>query len=131
MARTTRKSKAKATNNKQDPAQFAGLRAAGLAPRALLFAQSAAKNSCRSHQWSAGSWSWCASDRCPRPRDRVRTRAVRDCRNIRCRGIVLREERQHPVVQQVGRGERCLAVIELGEGDLGIGVDEGLLVDAT
>src|SRR6266487_7160155 len=34
-----------------------------------------------------------------------------------------------PVVQQVGRGDRRLAVIQLAESDLGIGVDEGLLVD--
>ena len=34
------------------------------------------------------------------------------------------------IVEQVGGGDRRLAVIELGEGDLGVGVDEGLLVDA-
>src|SRR6266480_3622799 len=44
-------------------------------------------------------------------------------------GIVLLEEWQYPVVQQVGRGDRRLAVIQLAESDLGIGVDEGLLVD--
>ena len=38
-------------------------------------------------------------------------------------------ERDDPVVEQVGRGDRRLA-IELGEGDFGVGVDEGLLVDA-
>ena len=38
------------------------------------------------------------------------------------------EERQHPVVQQVGSGDRCLSVVEFGECHLGIGVDEGLLV---
>src|SRR6266498_2457701 len=41
-------------------------------------------------------------------------------------GIVLLEEWQYPVVQQVGRGDRRLAVIQLAESDLGIGVDEGL-----
>jgi hypothetical protein len=45
-------------------------------------------------------------------------------------GIVLLEERQHPVVQEIGRRDRRLAIIELGEGDLGIGIDEGLLIDA-
>ena len=40
------------------------------------------------------------------------------------------EERQHPVVEQIGGGDRRLAVIELGESHLGVGVDEGLLVDA-
>ena len=33
---------------------------------------------------------WCAGDRCPRPRDRARIRAVRDCRNTRCRGRSIR-----------------------------------------
>ena len=42
---------------------------------------------------------------------------------------VLVVERDHPVVQQVGGGERGLAVVQLGEADLGVGVDEGLLVD--
>ena len=35
-----------------------------------------------------------------------------------------------PIVQQVGRGERGLAIVELGEGNLRVGVDEGLLIDA-
>ena len=42
---------------------------------------------------------------------------------------VLVIERHHPVVEDLGRGDRRLAVIEFGEGDLGIGVDEGLLID--
>ena len=42
---------------------------------------------------------------------------------------MLVEERHHPVVEQVGGGDRGLAVVELGEGHLGVGVDEGLLVD--
>jgi hypothetical protein len=46
------------------------------------------------------------------------------------RNVVLVVERDHPVVEQVGGGERGLAVVELGEADLGVGVDEGLLVDA-
>ena len=45
--------------------------------------------------------------------------------------IVLLEERQHPVVEQIRRRDRCLAVIQLGEANLGVGVDEGLLVDAA
>jgi hypothetical protein len=39
------------------------------------------------------------------------------------------EERQYPIVQKIGRRDRRLAIIELGEGNLGVGVDEGLLVD--
>jgi hypothetical protein len=41
------------------------------------------------------------------------------------------EEWHHTIVQDVGRRQRCLAVIELGEGDLGVGIDEGLLIDAA
>ena len=44
--------------------------------------------------------------------------------------VVLFVERDHPVVEQVG-GERRLSVVDLGEADLGVGVDEGLLVDAS
>ena len=40
---------------------------------------------------------------------------------------VLLVERDHPVVEQVCGGERGLAVVELGEANLGVGVDEGLL----
>src|ERR1700751_250767 len=43
--------------------------------------------------------------------------------------VVLVIKRHHPVIEDLGRGDRGLAVIELGEGDLGIGVDEGLLID--
>ena len=46
------------------------------------------------------------------------------------RDAVLLVKRQHPVIQQIGRGDRRLDVVELGEADLGVGVDEGLLVDA-
>jgi len=45
--------------------------------------------------------------------------------------IVLLEERQHTVIEQIGRGDGRLAVVELGKAYLGIGVDEGLLVDAS
>jgi hypothetical protein len=41
--------------------------------------------------------------------------------------LVLLVERDHPVVEQVCGGERGLAVVELGEANLGVGVDEGLL----
>ena len=41
------------------------------------------------------------------------------------------QERDHPVVQDVGRSQRRLARVELGETDLGIGVDHRLLVDAA
>ena len=44
--------------------------------------------------------------------------------------LVLIIEGHHTVVEEIGRGERGLAIVELSEGDLGIGVDEGLLVDA-
>src|SRR5512132_1548558 len=47
------------------------------------------------------------------------------------RDAVLLIERQHPVIEQIGGGDRGLDVVELGEADLGVGVDEGLLVDAT
>ena len=38
-------------------------------------------------------------------------------------------EQDHSVGEQVGGGEWGLTVVELGEPDLGVGVDEGLLVD--
>jgi hypothetical protein len=37
--------------------------------------------------------------------------------------LVLVEERHHAVVHQLGGGERRLPVVELGEDDLGVGVD--------
>jgi hypothetical protein len=42
--------------------------------------------------------------------------------------IVLLEERQHTVIEQIGRRDGCLAVVELGKAYLDVGVDEGLLV---
>src|SRR5215469_10087090 len=42
---------------------------------------------------------------------------------------VLVVEWHHPVVEDLGGGDRRLAIIELGKGDLGIGVDHGLLID--
>jgi hypothetical protein len=44
--------------------------------------------------------------------------------------IVLLEERQHTVIEQIGRRDRRLAVVELGKAYLGVGVDEGLLINA-
>ena len=41
------------------------------------------------------------------------------------------EEGDDAVVQQIGGGERRLAIVELGEGDFRVGVDEGLLTDAA
>jgi hypothetical protein len=38
-------------------------------------------------------------------------------------------ERHHPFVEDFGGGDRCLTVVQLGEGDFGIGVDHGLLID--
>jgi hypothetical protein len=40
-------------------------------------------------------------------------------------------ERHDAIVEEISGGDRRLAVIEFGEGDLGIGVDEGLLIDAA
>ena len=34
------------------------------------------------------------------------------------------EERHHPIIEQVGRGDRGLAVVELGERHLGVGIDD-------
>ena len=45
-----------------------------------------------------------------------------------CAAVTDMSKIQH-VAKQIGGGERRLAVVELGEADLGVGVDEGLLVD--
>jgi hypothetical protein len=44
---------------------------------------------------------------------------------------VLLEERQHTVIEQIGRHDGRLAVVELGKTYLGVGIDEGLLVNAS
>src|SRR5437016_6506139 len=44
---------------------------------------------------------------------------------------MLVEERYDPVIEQIRRRDRRLAIIQLGEANLGVGVDEGLLVDAA
>ena len=71
-------------------------------------------------RWSAGSWSWCGCDRCPRRRDRARSRDARGCRNTPCRDP-----------SAPGTAHWRLAVVELGERHLGVGIDEGLLIDAA
>ena len=45
------------------------------------------------------------------------------------RQTVVFEERQHPVVQQIRRGDRRFGSIELGKRYLAVGIDKGLLVD--
>src|SRR4029434_9855287 len=94
--------------------------------------------SARRCRWSAGSWSWCACGRCPRPQVELVFVALVATelstavgQHPRQPDTVLVIERHHPVVEDLGRGDRRLTIIELGEGDLGIGVDEGLLVDPS
>ncbi len=41
------------------------------------------------------------------------------------------KERQYSVVEGVSSSDRRFLIVELAEGHLGIGVDEGLLVDST
>ena len=38
-------------------------------------------------------------------------------------------ERHYPVIEDLGGGDRGLAVIQLGKGDFGVDIDEGLLID--
>src|SRR5215471_2123001 len=38
-------------------------------------------------------------------------------------------ERYHAIIEDLGRGNRRLAIIELGKADFGIGIDHGLLID--
>jgi hypothetical protein len=40
------------------------------------------------------------------------------------------EERDHPVVQEIGCCDWRFAIIGLGTSDLRIGIDKGLLIDA-
>src|SRR5438128_2159328 len=42
---------------------------------------------------------------------------------------VLVVERHHPIIEDFSGGDRGLAVIELGKGDFGVGIDDGLLID--
>jgi len=41
------------------------------------------------------------------------------------------EQRDHLVIEKIGGRDRRLAVIGLGASDLGISIDEGLLIDAS
>src|SRR3974377_1255213 len=45
--------------------------------------------------------------------------------------IVFLEEWQYSVIEQIRRRDRRLAIVQLGASDLGVGIDEGLLVDPT
>src|ERR1700730_13673689 len=60
------------------------------------------------HSWRAGG------PRCSAPRPR------------RTRGGVLRGEGQDKAVAEIGGHDRRLAIMDLGEAGLGIGVDEGV-----
>src|SRR6185295_7012785 len=44
--------------------------------------------------------------------------------------VVALEQGDPPIIEQIGRRDRRLAVIQLGDGHLAVGVDEGLLIDA-
>ena len=74
-----------------------------------------------------------ASDRCPRPRNTARTRpfgvaaelAAAVSQHAQELDIVLLEEWQHTVIEQIGRRDGRLAVVELGKAYLGVGVDKG------
>jgi len=37
-------------------------------------------------------------------------------------------KRHHPIIEDLGCGDRGLAIVEFGKGDFGIGVDKGLLI---
>ena len=41
------------------------------------------------------------------------------------------EEGNHSIIQEIGRRDRCLAIVELGASNLGVSIDEGLLIDAS
>ena len=43
--------------------------------------------------------------------------------------LVVVEERDHPIIEDVRRGQRRLACVELGKAHLGVGVDHRLLID--
>src|SRR5258705_950502 len=43
--------------------------------------------------------------------------------------IVLLEQRQHPIIEQICRRDRCLAIVKLSASDLGVRIVEGLLVN--
>ena len=81
--------------------------------------------SVRRCRWSAGSWSWCGCDRCPRPRGELVFVALGAAKLGAAIGQHARQpdplfvvERYHPVVEDLGRSDRGLAIIELGEATL-------------
>jgi hypothetical protein len=91
--------KAPASRGREDwrPTAAAGRAIASRTVEFVLCALEASKKICRACmrgvrtflfmgicRWFAGSWSWCASDRCPRSPGRVRIRAAPDCRRTRC-----------------------------------------------
>ncbi len=45
--------------------------------------------------------------------------------------FMLLEQWQHPIVEQIRRRDRRLAIVQLGASNFGIGIDKGLLVDAA
>src|SRR5262249_48396743 len=82
-----------------------------------------------------------ASDRCPRPRDTaiqlvlvpfgIATElAAAVSQHAQELGIVLLEQHQRTVIEQIGRRDRRLAVVDSGKAYLVLGFDEGLLVEA-
>ena len=40
--------------------------------------------------------------------------------------VIALEQRDHTIVEEISRRNRRLAIVELGAGNLGVGVDEGL-----
>src|SRR5580704_16210298 len=66
------------------------------------------------------------------PQGKAHIRGVRVRRNTQCRGRLapgttgsdVLAERDHPVVEQVSRHQRGLAVVELGEGQFAVGIEE-------
>jgi len=51
------------------------------------------------------------------------------CKNTQQRKFLIHEEQKNLVIEQVGGCNRRLGRIELSEGNLGIGVDKGLLIN--
>jgi hypothetical protein len=45
------------------------------------------------------------------------------------RNLLFIAERYHPVIEQIRRHQRGLAIIQLGEGQLGVGIQKSLLID--
>ena len=48
---------------------------------------------------------------------------------MRAQGLLL--PRQYAVVEQIGRHQRVLAIAKFGEGELGVGVEKRLLINAA